>query len=696
MGLVTAVICSLTQSFDSVNAQTIEAGVLESIDFEEWNRTWVMRIHFTTPMRYLRHSPSNQGNVVRVHLSPLTLDSRDEPLRIGSDSLPAPAGSPVPVQGVVYQPGPGRSHLEIRFLRPVRFVFRPDGDSTSLSIVILEVIEPSVHSEPEVPPEEGTAALASPDLDQIEEMMSAAHEAMTARETDRAIAIFTKVLSFPENEHSASAMEWLGLARERNGQLAHAHAEYLDYLERYPAGEGAERVRQRLATLTSMRSAPIETLRKRAPEYQPLDLETFGTLYTSYRRAVRHVDELGAITTDSSFYTDVYTQMRLRTENYTVQGVLSGGYNYDFTDGGGSTTRISRMFVEAVDPARGLSASIGRQSRGTAGVLGRHDGIHLGARLGDHWELGAVGGFLVDSSDLAFDTDKYFVGVSLDASQIAESVDLQIYAIHQVADGSTDRTAVGGEFRFFQDGQFVGGLIEYDIYFLSLNAVQLRGNFQANPSTFLNALVDYRNAPTITTSNALLGLPTSFLEDPENDLSSSALKSLAEDRTAKLLTINLGASHDLTDRFQLAGDFSVTNLDGIAAVGDQAPIEGTGYEFSYFAQLIANDLARPGAVGVLGLRYFDGSLADLVAATLDGRIPVTDRLMGKARLMGSYRMNQGTSDVFSLIPSIRLEYRLGDFTLDGLAGIDWMLPTGSASGSDEWGYFLNFAVRYDF
>lgn len=31
----------------------------------------------------------------------------------------------------------------------------------------------------------------------------------------------------------------LGLARERNGQLAHAKAEYEEYLREYPNGEGA-------------------------------------------------------------------------------------------------------------------------------------------------------------------------------------------------------------------------------------------------------------------------------------------------------------------------------------------------------------------------------------------------------------------------------------------------------------------------
>jgi len=55
--------------------------------------------------------------------------------------------------------------------------------------------------------------------------------------------------------------ELLGLARERSGQLAHAKAEYEEYLRRYPSGEAAERITRRLATLRaaslSARTAPV-------------------------------------------------------------------------------------------------------------------------------------------------------------------------------------------------------------------------------------------------------------------------------------------------------------------------------------------------------------------------------------------------------------------------------------------------------
>ena len=51
-------------------------------------------------------------------------------------------------------------------------------------------------------------------------LMGEARRAMTAGEVDRAILLYTSVLSLPETTQTADAMELLGVARERNGQLA--------------------------------------------------------------------------------------------------------------------------------------------------------------------------------------------------------------------------------------------------------------------------------------------------------------------------------------------------------------------------------------------------------------------------------------------------------------------------------------------
>src|SRR5881227_2553095 len=80
-------------------------------------------------------------------------------------------------------------------------------------------------SDPPLPPE----ALKS--------TMADARAALAARDYPKAIALLTKLQRQAEFPDRAHAQELLGLARERSGQLAHAKAEYEEYLRGYPHGE---------------------------------------------------------------------------------------------------------------------------------------------------------------------------------------------------------------------------------------------------------------------------------------------------------------------------------------------------------------------------------------------------------------------------------------------------------------------------
>src|SRR6266702_5064019 len=83
----------------------------------------------------------------------------------------------------------------------------------------------------------------------IKSMLAEVRVAMGSRDYPKAISLLTKLQRQPEFPERARAQELLGLARERAGQLAHAKAEYEEYLRRYPHGEAAERVATRLRLL---------------------------------------------------------------------------------------------------------------------------------------------------------------------------------------------------------------------------------------------------------------------------------------------------------------------------------------------------------------------------------------------------------------------------------------------------------------
>ncbi|MDQ1362326.1 MAG: hypothetical protein QG652_186, partial [Pseudomonadota bacterium] len=87
-------------------------------------------------------------------------------------------------------------------------------------------------------------------------LMEDAKASLIQKKYDRAIQIYTRVTGEGESPYQKEAQEFLGVARERNGQLAHATAEYRKYLALYPAGEDTERVRQRLNGLLTAADKP--------------------------------------------------------------------------------------------------------------------------------------------------------------------------------------------------------------------------------------------------------------------------------------------------------------------------------------------------------------------------------------------------------------------------------------------------------
>src|SRR5262249_16304104 len=86
-------------------------------------------------------------------------------------------------------------------------------------------------------------------------LLEDARRALRKRNYSEAVQILTKLQRQPEFPGRAEVQEMLGLARERSGELAHAKAEYEEYLRRYPNGPAADRVRMRLRVLRAANAA---------------------------------------------------------------------------------------------------------------------------------------------------------------------------------------------------------------------------------------------------------------------------------------------------------------------------------------------------------------------------------------------------------------------------------------------------------
>jgi len=556
-----------------------------------------------------------------------------------------------------------------------------------------------------IPHEVAAGNVVSPE--RLASLVQEARNNMTDKDYAGAIRLYTKILEQPDNQYSRDSLEYLGLARERKGQLAQAKMAYRTYLARYPEGEGTERVKQRMAALMTARKQPKNKLsakRTKSRNEEDSQWDVFGGISQYYRRNENTInigdDDESTTLTQSSLDSNTDITARLRGSDYNLQARFTGGYLHDFLDEGvNSNTTVSSLYFDASSTQSDMSMRIGRQSRSTGGVLGRFDGLLLGFPLTSKFSASAVGGFPVESSTDSFEgTDRYFYGLTLEAEGFAKGWDANAFVIEQQMDGLTDRRAVGGELRYFDVTRSFFTLVDYDIHYNELNIGQLLGNWTFADKTTVNLVADYRRSPILTTRNALVGQSVSSIDGLQDSFTASEIQDLARDRTATSKLATLGVSHPVTEKFQVSGDVTAFNLSGTSASGGVAATEGTDTDFVYNLQLVGSNLVKQGDISITGLRYSDAGDRDTYSLNFNTRYPVTSDFRVNPRFRVDYRNNRNDgTDQITYRPSLRLDYRIKRrLRLEADIGGEYSnreLVDGSDSSNS---YFVNMGYRADF
>ena len=548
----------------------------------------------------------------------------------------------------------------------------------------------------------------------LEGIMGKAKTAMVAKDYGQAILYYETVLSFSNNRFGEEAMEFLGLARERNGQFAIAETVYRGYLDRYPKGEGAERVRQRLAGLSTARKTPKQKLRVAKRQSKPAsDWEVFGGFSQFYdgRAFANENDDLKVV--ESFVTSDLDVTARGETSAFDIRSRFSGGYAFDLlSNGPGDDKRVSNLFVEGTHKNTGSSVHFGRQTRNdVGGVIGRFDGLIVSVPLSDEIVVSGVTGFPVNSArETNVETDTYFYGLSTDFGTYWDAWDFETFIIQQTSDNVTDRRALGGEIRYFQPGRSGFALVDYDILYGQLNLFLLSGQYRFPDDTNLHVTLDYRKTPILTTQNALQGRVESSLEQLLDQLSLSTVRNLAEDRTATSKSATIGLSRSIFTRFQVSGDFTVSKLSGtpqsIIDDGDNdltdddiiAATEGTDAEYFYSLQFSGNSLITNGDLAILGFRFADQSSLERYTFSLNTRYPFTRKLRLNPRFIVDFRNSDTGSDQFTLRPSLRTVYRMWrGFQFEADLGGEWRSTTQQGGGINRTrDFFFLLGYRIDF
>ena len=540
---------------------------------------------------------------------------------------------------------------------------------------------------------------ALPDSERAK-LADAARSAMSRKDYPKATELLTKLTRQPEYAGRARAQELLGLTRERAGQLAHAKAEYQEYLRRYPQGDAASRIRTRLRLLTSAsrvgRSGTLAGGRDGDSAWR-----LNGGAAQTYRWENNEVTTPQASTSQQSqnaVYTDGDFVARRRGEQYDFVARVSAGYAKDMlTNGPGDQTRVSAAFVELTDRERGIAARFGRQSRNSGGLLGTFDGLFGSYQLRPRLALNLAFGYPVESTRASPQSDRQFFGISADFGPFKEHWDFSAFAVAQKLASQTDRRAVGFEARYFVPGRSLVGLVDYDLYYQALNSAVLMGNVQLPARWALSLNLDHRRSPVLTTRNALIGQPVATLDQLLGLFSPSQIQQLAEDRTPLSDIYSVSLSRPLGERFELSIDTFASKTAASVASGGVAATPASGFDKTLQVQLSGSSLLRSSDLWVVSARYQDSGVSRIESLGIATRLPIG----GAWRLGPRLRIDRRESLVDSAqemlyVPTLRLDYQKGRTWIEFEGGAELGKRDLPADSETTRRYYFGLGYRISF
>jgi hypothetical protein len=550
------------------------------------------------------------------------------------------------------------------------------------------------------------------DPETLKSMLAQVRSSMGARDYPKAITLLTKLQRQPEFPDRAHVQELIGLARERSGQLAHAKAEYEEYLRRYPNGEAAERVALRLRTLRAAAAASRSGAPGSASDNKGWHLT--GGVAQLFRYDGTRVDNNtpagnvppGTIlpansiqtTTDNSLFTDVDLLARRRGENVDWMARLSAGYEKSFVQNGlGDDRRISIASIEMVDRSLGLLARLGRQTRNQDGVLGTFDGMFVSYQWRPSWGINVAAGYPVEETNSGVRTARRFESVALAFTPPRAHWDASVFVALQQFDGIRDRQAVGIESRYLASWASLIAIVDYDTFYRSLNTGSLLGTVQLPAHWSLSFDAERRNSPVLTTRNALIGQPDNTLAQLEQVFTVQQIFQLARDRTPYTTDYSVTATRPLGQRFQFSSTVSATQTGATPASGGVDEQPATGLELTYQAQIYTSSLWRTGDFSVLTATYSNTEIGKLMGVSASSRFPVNGAWRIGPRLTIDRRnLTIDDSTELTYIPSVLIDYqkdrRLLQFEVGGQIGKrDALLQSQNTKR-----YYASLAYRFSF
>jgi tetratricopeptide (TPR) repeat protein len=681
--------------------------ILDKVEVLQTKKATEIHVEFLTQIRYIRHFPNNkESNRIEIFLEFPQLNS----LSSEREFLNGPKSEIVP-SFVVNYPDSKNSSVGVRFKTPIKYTITPDNSGRGIVIhvpldpknVPIEAPAVSLQSAPE----KGMLAElpAKPegmtDQDYARQLMTDARSARGIGDYPKAVQLLNAVLNLPANTYSQEAQELIANSREKMGEPEKAKAEYEAYLKLYPQGEGAERVRQRLATIQSTAKVTgADTVKVKKPTREIHETSVYGSWNQYYYDAHTHnypgVGRNSSSHDQSSLVSAINLTARSRQNEWDNRIVLRDTQTMNFLPNATDRNRLQAAYVEINNKEVDYLVRLGRQSGNSGGVLGRYDGALIRYGISPKYKINLVGGTL---NEYYVDYKRHFYGINLDIGPINEKWSGNLFAINQTVDSVTDRRAVGGELRYFDNGRSFYSLLDYDLYFHSLNTIMLQGNWQADEATNYNILVDHRKSPMMQIISSLSSpvfsaLPTfSIRQALRQGQTEQTLRDLAISQTLDTDLVLIGATRQFTPRWQIGGDVQFSRVSGgnssaAEAAAIRALLENNtfidpltlqnlnnsfagGNTWTYHVQAVGTDTLFKEDTSIISASLTNGPTSQIKSLVLSNVMVPREkwRLDSSLKLL---RIDLDPSTVQYIVsPTLRASYKLREkATLEAEVGIE--------------------------
>ncbi len=677
-------------------ASGAQEAVLQGIQITEKETAIELQVDFAHPLQYLRHFPPNSGEILQIQLQATAEPPKDDkadgadnasainpspPATAKRESMLPPVNDVVPLVNVAYEGDvPGGPFLTLRFRYAVEYTVSggPGGKS-----VVISVKKDAGGLTVRAGPEGEQALLSDKKLD---EMMEEIRQALARDDHGRAIQLLSKLLQLPNHKYSQEAKELIGVAREKKGQVARAKLEYQEYLRLYTEGEGAERVKNRLAAIDLAQVEPREKLKEIKPKSNS-EIDTFGRFSQRYFYDRTNVDVSG-ITSRSTLTSFLNLSSRYRDEEYDARGFFSAHQVHPVTGGGNDESDPDTAYVDIKNRVQKYSAVLGLQSSNKGGIFGRFIGAQASYEFLPKYEITASVGKPKAFSSGEDVGARIFYGTSLSIGSFVENWDGNAYYIQQEIEGVIDRQAVGGDVRYADKLYSFYAALDYDISYKVLNMVFLRGGWKANEQTRIDLNYNIRQSPLIFTSSALNSEGLRKFKELQAVASDSEIRDKVSALSSLSSTLTVGVVYDIDQNNQINADLTTsvinsrsevptlrclhwvpppplpsdpppTGLDAFCPGSEVIPAQDKyGPDNSYSVQYIASNYFIERDIHILGGRFSNGAGRSQTSLFFNSRFPYDEQwYVGPRIQIDTTQNNNDNSKVIHPSASIKLDYR---------------------------------------